>query len=622
MDKILQISVTCFLLYNTVVINCSGKANDGTLPGITNLDRYTATITWETQKSLRGVVAYYQEGKEQKKLTEEKATTKHEITLTGLLPDKQYYYKINTLPKREFNFRTAPLSTSSFRFCVINRDKVSTSMIEQLFPDFLIIRFADNDYKREISYSLKELNTRIPFYNTRHSFIWGNLFFHASGPADSTVDLPAGNWTLFTICDSIFVDSLPIEKTTNRIIAFLGGDSISVVSDSFVTQFYMADHSMLFEVQGDEINAGVIGSEPDKPLPFHLKKGILSYTKTCVLCRRLLEDKQYAKSIAYYRRFIEENPEQELHDDALFQIATIYDRYLFDYPNAITAYSQLLERYPQSSFSGTADFRLSFIEKHSDFDYIPLKIFEKTKLQFDKTDKESSVEKVEGILEKYSTCSLRDDILLWLGNILAATEKEKAVRYLTVLSEKTDDPDKKYKASLKIGDIYYQYKKYRDAEQVYTTLLKKYPAKSANLQIKINRSVRNQKREIWLWTCIMFLIISLCSIWMLPEKGLKMPSLKKALPVACIYFLVFLIPFLLYYDYLTTLKVFTASLFFSMILVLYFSWLLVEKMSNLSIQFAVKAGISSLLTLLITICVLFIHLYFFHFLFIFERVLQ
>ena len=63
------------------------------------------------------------------------------------------------------------------------------------------------------------------------------------------------------------------------------------------------------------------------------------------------------KNLPRVKRFIEENPEQKLHDDALFHIATIYDRYLFDYPNAITAYSQLLERYPQSSFSGTADFR-------------------------------------------------------------------------------------------------------------------------------------------------------------------------------------------------------------------------------------------------------------------------
>ena len=622
MDKILQISVTCFLLYSTVIINCTGKANDSTLPGITNLGRYTVTITWETQKSLHGALTYYQEGKEQKKSTERKATNNHVITLTGLLPDKQYYYRINSLPKREFNFRTAPLSTSSFRFCIINTDKVSNTMIEQLFPDFLIICHADSGYENRSLDKLEEIHTRIPFYTTRDPFMWGNLFFDAYGSADSIVDLPAGNRTLFTMCDSISGDSLLIEKTTNRIIAFFGGDSISVVSDSFVTQFYMANHSMLFEVQGDEISAGVIGSEPDKPLPFHLKKGILSYTKTCVLCRRLLENKQYTKSIAYYKRFIDENPEQKLHDDALFHIATIYDRYLFDYPNAITAYSQLLDRYPQSSFSTTAGFRLNFIQQHSDCDYIPLKIFEKAKLQFDKTDKSSSVEKVEGILEKYSTCSLRDDILLWLGNILDATEKERAVSYLTLLSEKTGDPDKEYKASLKIGDIYYQYKKYHDAGQVYATLLKKYPAKSATLQIKINRTIRNQKRKILLWGSVIFLIISLCIVCALPEKGMKMPPLKQALLVACVYFITFLIPFLLYYNYLITLKTFAASLCISMILVLYFSWLLAVKLGNMSIPLAIKSGINGIVTLMITFCVLYIHLYFFHFLFIFERVLQ
>ena len=622
MDKILQISITCFLFCSTAFINCTSKANNSTLPSITSLDRYTATITWETQKPLHGTLTYYQERKDQKKLTEEKATKKHVITLTGLLPDKQYYYKINTLPKREFNFRTASLSTSSFRFCIINRDKISGIMIEQLFPDFLILQHSDSSHKNQLSFELKKLNTRIPFYTIRHSFIWGNLFFHKPGSTDSIEASRIGNRTLFTIYDSISSDSLPIEKTANRIIVYLGGDSVCVVSDSFMTHFSMANRSMLFEVQGDEISAGAIGSEPDKPLSFHLKEGALSYTKTCVLCRRLLENKQYTKSIAYYKRFVKENPVQKLHDDALFHIATIYDRYLFDYSSAINTYSQLLDRYPQSAFSGTAGFRLNYIQQHSDFEYIPLKIFEKAKLQFDNTDKNSSVEKVEGILNRYSTCSLRDDILLWLGNILAATEREKAIKYLTLLSEKTDDSVKEYKASLKIGDIYYQHKKYHDAGQVYTTLLKKYPAKSATLQIKINRTIRNQKRRIWLWVCIIFLIVSIVTVFALPGKGLKMPPMVPALYVFSIYFLAFIIPFMLYYDSLNTLKPFTASLCFSMILVLYFSWLLAAKLGSLPISLALKAGINSMVTLLITICVLFIHLYFFHFLFIFERVLQ
>ena len=623
MGKISQItSITSILLYTIVFIQCNNKANNSSLPSITSLDRYSVSITWTTQKPGRGSITYYQQGKVHKTITENNATPNHTITIAGLLPDKQYYYTISSLPKREFNFRTAPLSTSSFRFCIINRDKVSGTMLEQLFPDFLILRYSDSSDKKQLSYELKKLNTRIPFYNTRHTFIWGNLFFHKSGSTNSKLASRRENLTLFTINDSLSSDSLPIEEAINRISVSLGGDSISVVSDSFETQFYMANHSMLLEVQGDEISAGVIGSEPDKPLPYHLKKRALSYTKTCVLCRRLLENKQYNKSIAYYKRFIMENPEQKLHDDALFHIATIYDNYLFDYPSAITAYSQLLDRYPQSSFSGTAGFRLNVIQQHPDFEYIPLKIFEKAKLQFDNTDKNSSVEKVEGILTNYSTCSLRDDILLWLGNILAATEKEKAVKYLTLLSEKTDDPVKEYKASLKIGDIYYQHKKYSNAGLVYKTLLKKYPAKSATLQIKINRTMRNQKRILWLWVSIVFLIASIGIICALPRKGLKMPPLKQAIRVTGVYFLAFIIPFMLYYDSLNTLKTFAASLCLSMILVLYFSWLLAAKLGSLPMPLAVKAGINSMVTILITICVLFIHLYFFHFLFIFERVLQ
>lgn len=600
---------------------CNNEPHKSTLPLIKYLDRYTATITWTTEKAMSGMITYFQEGKEKKRVIEKKSTKNHTIKITGLLPDNQYYYMINSLPKKEFTFRTAPLSSSSFRFCIINQGTISVPAIEQFFPDFLIIPFGDANNVNFVEKELEQLNTRIPFYPRNLFFVWSNLLFQPPQATDSTLISQSENLTRFTIYDSL--SHAPTkEETVYHILTYLGGDSISVVLDSFMTEFITAQHSMLFEVQGEEISAGIIGSAPDKPLPYQLKKGSLSYTKTCILCRRLLENRQYQKSIAYYKRFIENNPEQQIHVDAFFRIATIYDRYLFDYKQAISAYQQLLERYPESSFSKQADFRLQYIQQHADFDFTPLKTFEKAKRHFDKDSINSSIAPVEAILNQYSTCSLRDDMLLWLGNILAETDKEKAVTHLTLVSQKTNDPAKRYKASLKIGDIYYQHNQYRDALEVYATLLNKFPEKSATLEIKMNRSKRNQKRKIGLWICALFLILLPIIISTLPQKGLKLPTLKWAFLSGCAYILAFIIPFLIYYQYLITLKAFTISLCISMILVLYFSWLLAVKLSTMPLLMVIKISINGCVTLMTTCSVLYIHFYLFHFLFIIERVLK
>ena len=81
--------ITSILLFLIVCVVCNNNVNKSTLPRITSLDRYTATITWETEHALQGVLIYYQEGKKQKKVAEEKPVKNHRITIAGLLPDNQ-----------------------------------------------------------------------------------------------------------------------------------------------------------------------------------------------------------------------------------------------------------------------------------------------------------------------------------------------------------------------------------------------------------------------------------------------------------------------------------------------------------------------------------------------------
>ena len=116
--------------------------------------------------------------------------------------------------------------------------------------------------------------------------------------------------------------------------------------------------------------------------------------RSCVYCRKLLDTQRFQESIDWYRKFIAEFGARYMVDDAQFEIANIYDQYLFDYPAALKEYQKLIQNYPNSSKVRQARQRIEYINQYTDFNFEPLRIFEKAKSQTYQRDKAQAVAEV------------------------------------------------------------------------------------------------------------------------------------------------------------------------------------------------------------------------------------
>ncbi|MCU0608437.1 MAG: fibronectin type III domain-containing protein [Chitinispirillaceae bacterium] len=594
------------------VCSCSRSSDSHTFPIIKSIDRYSACIVWTTDKPEKASLDYYSEGEKPKSVTENTADKVHEIKITGLLPDKVYYYRISRLSGQEFSFRTAPLSGSPFRFCLINTDK-RLDKAGRFFPDFIVFVNQKIALELQAASEAQDLHARMPFFGGADSFAWGDLQF-SSG--EKTPPVSASKERTFVSIAAADAPSQPANDSLRRLIIVpgtggAGGDSVSVIDFGNTTVLFCAGRSMVFETQGTDIRAGVMGSEDADALPYQLKKTTLSFTKTCVVCRRLLEKKQYKSSIDFYRRFIGENREQKLVDDALFQIANIYDRYLFDYPGAVAAYVRLISECPESGFSATARFRLDYIQKYRDYDFEPLKLFEQARMAEAPAERREAVLRIESLLARYKTFALRDEILLWLGNILADREPKRAVSYLSLLQSETQNPDYFSKASMKIGDINYDKRHYREALRHYQALAKKNNAVTAALDAKITRSIRNQNRQIIAFCCISILFSLVILALLLKPAGFVLPKVGACIWITAGSLAAAIIPVAIWYDDLITVIPFALTLSLSLPALFFLSWQFARKIRILILHIA--------LALIAALCLLYILAYQFHYLFLFER---
>ena len=143
--------------------------------------------------------------------------------------------------------------------------------------------------------------------------------------------------------------------------------------------------------------------------------------RSCVYCRKLLDTQRYQESIDWYRKFITEFGARYMVDDAQFEIANIYDQYLFDYPAALKEYRKLVTEYPNSCKVRQVSQRIEYLTAYADYDFNPLRIFEKAKSQTYQRDKKKAVAEIETIPAKYPGAKIEPQVLFWLGYTLAET---------------------------------------------------------------------------------------------------------------------------------------------------------------------------------------------------------
>lgn len=506
--------------------------------------------------------------------------------------------------------QTAPDRDTPFRFCVVDSAAGSAEHIEETLPDFVILAGADSATIAGIRRGLSDLATGVPIFAAPDTFTWGNSFFVCGNALPRSGSREAEHRFLIT--------SAGPENNAGDIVFSSGGDGLSVKRSDTSAYVQLGRTALLVEVQGPEVRAGAVESaEPDR-LPLTLSEGKVSYRRTCVYCRRLLETRQYLKSIEYYKRFMARTPERILHDDALYQIAHIYDHYLFEYPAALEHYRELVREYPQSPLSRSARFRMDYIQAHDDHDYEVLAVFERARLDQPNREPGSDIDTVEAILEKYPRNSLRDQMLMWLGTAHAPENGEKALSFFEQAAS-SQDSTIRYKASLAIGDLHYRAKRYRTARKIYGSLLEGFPSHRADLAAKIARSGRNMRREVIRWVAIVAIVACVALAGLLPPRGLGRPPLGPLSLVAVGYSAAAAIPLALYYDHLSRQVGYAAWVVVSMVGVAYLLMEFGRKIRRRIAASVPRICVAVVFGLVLTLCVLYILEYRAHFLFLFER---
>lgn len=600
-----------------LLLGCTKHTVTGSLPVIKNVTRFSATITWTTQKPVKGRIQWKDAQGKGNIESEHKRTTLHSVTLTGLLPEKVYTYSINTMPDTNFTFRTAPKAGSPFRFCIINQHDFSFKKIESFCPDFIILTDSGNVLQNKM---LQHFNSQTPVLSGPARFEWSNAYILVNAEKDISLVDTIENNLIIVVSDTAQKPHNLHNKDVSLIVFHTLTDSVSIDTASSYSLVSTGSRSVGVEVQGDEVRAG-FGQDCDK-LNFLLKKGTMTFEKTCVLCRRLMEQKSYKKSVEYYQKFILENPAQKLHDDALYQIAFIYDTYLFDFKKAITSYTRLLSMFPGSQLSQIAEIRLNYLNSHKDYHFEPLTVFEKNKLNYRNKKDRKSLETIEKLLQKYSDCSIRNEILMWLGSVYSHTNWKKSISFLAQLTHDSLPDNIFYDAAFKIGTILYNANKFKKSEVYHRQLLQKFPDNASVLQIKIDRSIRNQKREILSICSILAVVAVMLITFFMKPLGFSINYGKSFFWAGCMYGITALLITGLFHESLKQTIPFTLITITLMMIINFVSRQLLYKLNTQVISKMTTFLITGMVTLLLTIAAFYISLKQFHYLFVFERMFQ
>jgi TolA-binding protein len=191
-----------------------------------------------------------------------------------------------------------------------------------------------------------------------------------------------------------------------------------------------------------------------------------------------VERGEYTEAIDTFKSFQKKYPRDSYSAQALYKIAEVYEKYLNDYEKAIAAYNQVEKQFPESSVAQQARFnnayiqefanqnfpaaqskyrevektsqsrrdvypgygekaqqRIAFINKHSDYDYKPLKLYTQS-LNLEEHGKlDKAIEGYTSMISKYPRCTLADDaayriIKCWEGKGVVAKVADECRKFL------------------------------------------------------------------------------------------------------------------------------------------------------------------------------------------------
>lgn len=549
-------------------------------PRIVELEKFRVRILWNTVQPFRSQLWYSSEGKPEQYLEEKGKRSKHVAEISGLMPETVYNYRLSKTAREVYSFKTAPLSETAFRFMIYNQyngfhPKNLTQFIQAIkaqMPDFIILtgKLSRKKYIAEEQDFFKNVRsaTGIPIfiapeagdlsdpkagnyfrslipkdnYGHDYAFDYGNSRFILLNPGLKIAPTAGSKskrsgWLNGKIINNrpshLFVlisDPVSIEKNYPEIFQVLSrmsserkidavfsngrfGPKSGMTGAKLIDDF---DRYLVIDVDGAGVTATVRRHGLSKFDILTINETPEAVKRSCVYCRKLLDTQRYQESIDWYRKFITEFGARYMVDDAQFEIANIYDQYLFDYPSALQEYRKLVTEYPNSYKNRQASQRIAYLTAYSDYNFNPLRIFEKAKSQTYQRDRKKAVAEIETIPEKFPGAKIEPQVLYWLGYTLAETDLEKSVSYYRQLIRKYPEKENAGEAWIALGDAYYLHNKYREAIAIYNSALKKSGSLyNFGLLDKIRKCNRNIMRInlAYIFTAVLLFSYLLALFW-------------------------------------------------------------------------------------------------------------
>jgi len=208
-----------------------------------------------------------------------------------------------------------------------------------------------------------------------------------------------------------------------------------------------------------------------------------------------MSEKAYKDGISWYQEAIKRSEVEYLTDDYQYMIADIYDKYLYDYQKALEEYNKLITYFPNSTKVRLAIARIKYIQSHADFDFQPLKIFEKARRNFFKMDRKTAINTVKRTIKDYPGNSLADVMLDWLARTYMEDYPEKSISFYRQLIQNHPKSKLVDRARIGIGDTLYYHKEYKKAIAEYKAVQNELPKRyHSEIEEKIQKSKRNINR--------------------------------------------------------------------------------------------------------------------------------
>ena len=317
----------------------------------------------------------------------------------------------------------------------------------------------------------------------------------------------------------------------------------------------------------------------------------------------------YTDSIAWYQEAIERNHAEYLTDDYQFMIANIYDKYLHEYDKALKEYNKLLTNFPNSVKIRLAITRIRYIQSHSDFNFQPLKIYERAKHNYFKTDERTAINMVQRAVKDYPGNSLEDIMLDWLARTCADIYPTKAVSFYRQLIEKHSESRLADRARIGIGDTFYYHGEYKRAIAEYKVARNILPKKyHAEIDKKSQKSQRNINRVRILRFAYGLISITILAAFLLPPHRLSFKDFQVSIILLGVYALISTLVVSLMYQRYRELVMFLVWLCPAVSVMPAISTILTGKLQHFRGKWQIKF-VNPLLTILLTLAIFYIVTY-------------